>query len=193
MVTIEEQLERMSIPAPKLPRTPRAIPIFGRDAATRIQAITEKYQLRGDTSLGVALAKMYFDRQELWLPHSRAKALKRAAAKINLATKKYMSVLAKDATFAQLLSSAPAPKDDSSLTIGDINTLRTLRGLLRRLLVNSAVARQATSARGRGKDSLAVTVSAELGLLYDKCCPPSAVERAPTRTRTVSAPRCRPA
>jgi hypothetical protein len=54
--------------------------------------------------------------------------------------------------------------------MGDISILT---GLLRRLLLNSAVAKQAKSARGRGRDPLAVTVSAELGQLYDKWCPRS--------------------
>jgi hypothetical protein len=192
MVTIEEQVDEVSIPAPKLPKTPRSIPIFGRDAAIRIQALTERYQLQGDTELGDALMKIYFNHHELWLPHAQdARASMRAAAKINFATKKYMSLLSRNITiFAHLLTTAAAPTDDSRLAMGDVNTLTLL---LRRLLFNSYVAKGAKSARGRGRDPLAVTVAAKLGRFYDKCCPASALERSPMRTRTMSAPRSRKA
>jgi hypothetical protein len=179
MSTIEEQLEDMSIPVPRLPRTPRSIPIFGRDAAIRIQAMTERYKLQGDTGLGDALMKIYFSHHELWLPHAQdARASTRAAAKINFVTKKYMSLLSQNVTtFAHLLTAAAAPTDNSRLAMGDVSMLTLL---LRRLLFNSNLAKGAKSARGRGKDPLAVTVAAELGRLYDKLGAVTEITRAAT-------------
>jgi hypothetical protein len=58
----------------------------------------------------------------------------------------------------------------SAPTMGDVSTLMVL---LRRLLLNSAVAKKAKSARGPGRDPLAVWVCRELGQLYDDLCPPS--------------------
>jgi hypothetical protein len=189
MVTIDEQRAVRSRPAPRPIPTPRSTPIFGRDAASRIQAMTEKYQLRGDPSLGVALVAIYFSHQELWHPHAQgARASTRSAAKFHFAVKKLMSVISQDVTTLAELLSAPAVAESlasamvgkfagnhrapagSAPTMGDLSTLMVL---LRRLLLNSTVAKKAKSARGRGKDPLAVTVSAELGQLYDKCCPSS--------------------
>lgn len=195
MVAIDERrAAARSRPAPMLPKPPRSIPIFGRDAARRIQVMTEKYQLQGDPApnLDVELAGIYFSHQELWHPNVQgARASTRAAAKINFATKRFMSLLSRNvATVVHLLTAAAAPTDDSRLAMVDVNTLTLL---LRRLLFNSYVAKGAKSARGRGRDPLAVTVAAKLGRFYDKCCPASALERAPMRTRTMSAPRSRKA
>jgi hypothetical protein len=147
------------------------IPLFASGATGKIKAITDKYKLPNCSDLPSALTTIFFEHRDLWSPDNQgAKRHKRSAAKIHAATQKYMSVLSSDSTFAELLCTAVEPRGHSRLPIGDINTLTAL---LTRLLSNSFTARRATSARGRGKDPLAVTVSDDLGKLYDKWCPPS--------------------
>lgn len=147
------------------------IPLLTSCATEKIKAITDEHKLPSYSRLYSALTTIFFKHQDLWSPDKQgARMLKRSAAKIHTATKKYMSVLSSDSTFAELLCTAVEPQGHSQLPIGDINTLTAL---LKRLLDNSSAARQATSARGRGKDALAVTVSEDLEKLYDKWRPPS--------------------
>jgi hypothetical protein len=149
----------------------KRIPLFASGAATKIKAITDKYQLPKYPSFGEAVETIYFQHKDLWSSDKQgSKAHKRSARTIHSATEEYMSVLSRNSTFAELLCTAVEPQGHSRLPIGDINTLTAL---LKRLLFNSFTAKRATSARGRGKDPLAVTVSTDLGQLYDKWCPPS--------------------
>jgi hypothetical protein len=129
----------------------------------------------------------------------------RYAARVHRAANKLKSVITQDVTtLAELLRAPPVAesvadwrvaerariaeyRDGIAPTMGDIWILKVL---LDRLLLNSAVAKDAESARGRGEDPLAVTVVARLDQLFDKWCPPSALERALGRKATsASRPR----
>jgi hypothetical protein len=148
----------------------KRIPLFESGAAKKIKAITDDYQLPEYPSLSEALETIYFRHEDLWPSDKQgSKSQKRSAKAIHSATKEYMSVLSSH-SFSELLCTAVAPQGHSKLSIGDTNTLTAL---LRRLLFNSSTAMRARSALGRRKDPLAVTVSADLGQLYDKWCPPS--------------------
>ncbi len=149
----------------------KRIPLVESVATKKLKAITQKYQLPMEPSLGDALDKLFFRHQDLWSPDKlQSKTHKRSATKIHKATKKYMSVLSENSTFAKLLCAAVGHPGRSTLSFSDVNTLTTL---LKRLLINSSNACRTASARGRGKDPLAITVSDELGILYDHMCPPS--------------------
>jgi hypothetical protein len=160
----------------------KPLPIFGRAAAKKVKVITNKYQLPIEPSLDQALTTIYFSHIELWprpRPDSRAprlrqrqdsRALKRSAAKINTATRKYMSALGANSTFAQLLCAGLALPDHLPPRGEDVSALIRL---LQRLEFNSRIATRAKAALGRRKDQLAVTVAAELGQLYDHYLPSS--------------------
>jgi hypothetical protein len=144
--------------------------LFAKSAAEEIKAITDKYQMPKDR-LGEELERLCFQHQDLWPSDKQgSKAHKRSATTIHSATKRFMFVLSRNSTFAELLCTAVEPQGHSRLSIGDINTLTAL---LKRLLFNSSTAKRARSALGRAKDPLAVTLSEGLGQLYDKWCPPS--------------------
>ena len=147
----------------------KPIPIFGSAAAEELKAITNKFELPSNPSLGQALTTIYFSHRDLWLRQREgSKALKRYAKKINTATRKYLCALRRNSTFVRILC-APLVSPNCA-TIEDINTLRHL---LQRIEFNSHTAMRAKAPRGRAKDQLAVTVAAELGQLYDSYCPPS--------------------
>jgi len=157
------------------------IPLFAHGSAKKVKAITCRYQLSDYPDLGQALTTIYFRHRDLWSSEAEgSKVLKRSATKINSATRKYMSVLSSNATFAMLLGLAVGDPEGSTRSVGDINTLTSI---LTRLLRNSATAMQATTARGRRKDPLAVTVSAELWQFYDKSCPPNSRAKLPGESR----------
>jgi hypothetical protein len=151
-------------------RAVNPIPIFGGAADEKLKAITKTFELPIKLNLHQKLVDIYFDHKDLWLKRQGSREFKRSAAKINTATRKYMSVLNADSAFVQLLCDPMASPNDSTFPIEDINTLGRL---LRRLAFNSNAAIRAKAARGRGKDQRAVTVAEKLGRLYDRHQPPS--------------------
>jgi hypothetical protein len=157
---------RLTVSVPRV--TP--IPIFDRAAREQLQAITNKFRLPRELSLGQDLTTIYFSHSDLWLRRRGSKALKRSAAKIKTATRKYMSVLSTDSFFAHLLCAKLESPTYSIPRIEDINTLTLL---LQRLLDNSRAVMRAKVPHGRAKDPLAVTVVAELGALFDNYFPSS--------------------
>ena len=153
----------------------KVIPLFESRATKEVAAIADKYKMPGEPDLGVAFRTIYWSHRELWLPlrqkpgSTGAKAVQRSAAKINTATRRYMSVLTdgSSATLAQLLCADIGPPNH---LVEDINALTRL---LQRLELNSNIAMHAKASRGRRKDQLAVTVASELGQLFDRYSPPS--------------------
>jgi hypothetical protein len=142
-----------------------AIPLFGRQAAEQLATLTKKYELPGSPTLAEALNTLYFGHTELWSNNPRSSAaLKRYAGNVNNATKKYMSILGKSSDFAGWLSQGDNSTDLNNSAIRDINTLPSL---LRKIVFRSNLAQHAKASRGRGKSALAVSVAAELQLIYD--------------------------